>query len=463
MARRLTYDEVKHFIEVKSDSDCKLLSKEYKNNLTKMLFQCKCGNKFETTLKGFQKGKRHCDKCGLNSFRNKKMYTYDEIKNYIYEKSKGKCHLVSNTYKGCYEKIILKCECGNNYTSTFAQVKAINQFQCPKCSYKESSKKQSHSYKYVKDFIENKSNSGCKLLTSTYINAKQILDIRCKCGEIFQISFDSFVRAKKRQCNMCGYAITGEKLANPYEQIKKDIESKNNCKLVTKKDDYINTRTPIIIKCKCGNQYSTTYFSFINSKGQCQKCAYEDIGLQNTKTHEDFIKEVYNLVGDEYTILDKYTNAKIKIKIKHNKCGYIYKVTPDSFLQGTRCLKCASSKGEITISEYLRNKNIRFMFEYKFDDCKNKRPLPFDFYLPDYNICIEYDGGQHYRPIDYFGGKKRFKYIQQNDNIKNQYCKGNNIPLLRIPYWEFDNIEEILDKWLSKYELIHNENIKNVV
>jgi len=79
-------------------------------------------------------------------------------------------------------------------------------------------------------------------------------------------------------------------------------------------------------------------------------------------------------------------------------------------------------------------------------DCRNKKELPFDFYLPDYNLCIEYDGIFHYedifdKPYDFKTGKKR-------DKIKTKYCKDNNINLLRIPYWEFDNIEEILRQTL---------------
>ena len=82
------------------------------------------------------------------------------------------------------------------------------------------------------------------------------------------------------------------------------------------------------------------------------------------------------------------------------------------------------------------------------------KTLPFDFYIPDLNICIEYDGEQHFEPVD-FGGKgkeyaeKRFKAQQKRDNIKTEYCKNNNIKLIRIPYWEFDNVENILKQELN--------------
>ena len=84
------------------------------------------------------------------------------------------------------------------------------------------------------------------------------------------------------------------------------------------------------------------------------------------------------------------------------------------------------------------------MKEYRINECRNILPLPFDFYLPDYNICIEVDGMQHYEPAT-FGGISKEKAIDNfreskiRDNIKTQYCKDNNIKLIRIPYWEFND------------------------
>ena len=89
-----------------------------------------------------------------------------------------------------------------------------------------------------------------------------------------------------------------------------------------------------------------------------------------------------------------------------------------------------------------------YIREYRFDNCKYKYRLPFDFYLTEYNICIEYDGKQYYEPVEYFGGEKAFKETKKRDATKNNYCQNNDIKLIRIPYWEFDNIENILEKEL---------------
>ena len=87
--------------------------------------------------------------------------------------------------------------------------------------------------------------------------------------------------------------------------------------------------------------------------------------------------------------------------------------------------------------------------EHIFRDCKNKRVLPFDFYIYDYNITIEYQGIQHYSPIEFFGGHDALEYVKLNDSIKLNYCKNNNINLILLNYWDFDRIEEILSKELN--------------
>jgi hypothetical protein len=84
-----------------------------------------------------------------------------------------------------------------------------------------------------------------------------------------------------------------------------------------------------------------------------------------------------------------------------------------------------------------------------FPECKSIRPLKFDFYFPEIQLCLEWNGRQHYESFDFFGGDKAFEGNQLRDQIKRDYCKENNIRLLEIPHWEFKNIETILEKELS--------------
>lgn len=95
------------------------------------------------------------------------------------------------------------------------------------------------------------------------------------------------------------------------------------------------------------------------------------------------------------------------------------------------------SKWEMFITDFLQSIGVKFKEEKRFDDCRNKSgtdTLPFDFYLIDYNIIIEYDGEHHFFPIEGWGGEEKFKITQENDEIKNNYCKEHDIKLLRLPY-----------------------------
>ena len=124
------------------------------------------------------------------------------------------------------------------------------------------------------------------------------------------------------------------------------------------------------------------------------------------------------------------------------KCGCLFKISLIDFIKGNRqCSNCRNtikSKLEENTAIILQQFNIQYIQQFTFDDCKDKQLLPFDFYLPDYNICIECQGKQHFEIIDYFGGEERFNYTKKHDNIKKEYCDNNNIKLVYIDYTEND-------------------------
>ena len=152
-----------------------------------------------------------------------------------------------------------------------------------------------------------------------------------------------------------------------------------------------------------------------------------------------------NIAGMKFGLLTaveptnkRATNGSV-IWICKCDCGNVTEVSTGNLMRG-HTLSCGcrhQSKWEMFIRDYLTLLNVAFQPQKRFSDCKNKKQsdmLPFDFYLPDYNICIEYDGEHHFRPIEMWGGYDKFLINQENDNIKNQYCKDNNITLLRLPY-----------------------------
>ncbi|MDU5206285.1 MAG: hypothetical protein E6182_10000 [Clostridioides difficile] len=162
-------------------------------------------------------------------------------------------------------------------------------------------------------------------------------------------------------------------------------------------------------------------------------------------------KDTYNYCEYKgYKILSPYLGVKKKILIDFN-CGHdSHWIIPKDLKHGYCCPICNESKGEKIIRLYLENNNIKFIQEHRFEDCKNKRSLPFDFYIPNYNLCIEFDGRQHFETFNHFGGEKGFELTKIRDKIKNKYCKNNGINLIRIPYYEIENAEKILDREFEK-------------
>ena len=139
-------------------------------------------------------------------------------------------------------------------------------------------------------------------------------------------------------------------------------------------------------------------------------------------------------------ILRKLKGIDVEIECDE---GHRYETNLHRFYNGSRCPICKKSKGEVKISRLLEKYRIKYISQYKFDDCKFYRYLPFDFYLPDYNCCIEFDGKQHFQNTNTF---YNYEETHNHDIIKNNWCKENNIPLIRIPYTHLKDlkIEDLL-------------------
>lgn len=161
------------------------------------------------------------------------------------------------------------------------------------------------------------------------------------------------------------------------------------------------------------------------------------------RTQEDLQTELNqkNMDIDIITYKD-YQNVVAKCR----KCSKTWNAKGTELNQGRGCPYCKASRYEKIIRKLLDNWGYNYEIQYCFDDCKDQIALPFDFYLTDYNIAIETDGEQHYYPVQ-FGGISMERAIEQyektvyHDNIKDNYCIDYNIPLIRLPYWEFDDDE----------------------
>jgi hypothetical protein len=213
--------------------------------------------------------------------------------------------------------------------------------------------------------------------------------------------------------------------------------------------NYIKSNINVIIKCKTHGGFNQIPATHLRGHG-CFKC--NNRGNPRLTT-EQFIEKSKKVHGIRYDYSDtNYITALVKVKILCKKCNKIFIQSPYNHLAGNGCTYCRMSKGELTIEKYLNENNIEYEKQKTFPDClgKKNKKLRFDFYLVKQNVCIEFDGSQH--NDDSKSWNKKYssdvvKNVMRRDAIKTEYCKSNNVPLIRIPAFQMNEINKILDDY----------------
>jgi hypothetical protein len=268
-----------------------------------------------------------------------------------------------------------------------------------------------------------------------YETSKQKVKIICKKHGVFEQTPDSHINGKSN-CPIC---VNNKKLTT--EEFIKKAKLVHGDKYDYSSVKYVNDSNKINVICVKHGKFEVKAGNHLRGDN-CSKCT------NNRKlTTIEFIEKAKIIHGDryDYSLVDYLKQTK-KVKIICKKHG-VFEQNPNNHLNNNGCPKCKESKGERTIREYLEINKINFNPQHRFDKCKYKLKLPFDFYLPELNICIEFNGRQHYEPIELWGGFKSLKEIQKRDKIKMEYCKNNNIPLIIIKY--SDKVINKLDRLIN--------------
>lgn len=498
--RGVIFLELNDIIKELKEKECLLV--EY-INADYVIIKNKNNFKLKTTLKKIKENK------DFNFISRENPYTIENINAYML-KFNPTSQLMSTTYIANNKKLEWKCGiCGEKYMRTWGDMQS-NRKVCPKCSKEISVDALKKDFENIKrEFKEN----GLEILDTEYINSKQKLKCKTKEGYLTQVCYSNIHSGQ-------GYYIFHKSNPYTLYNINTYIRNNNiKTTLLSDKYigqlDKMEWKCPI-----CGNSFMASWASFKNKKKRyCDYCMREIQGQRQSKdkevVKEEFLKHgliienlneyknnmtrlsvvdfdgykgyqslgnldrefmrfsvVFNKNNLIYNINNfcKISNIKTKaLKIKEDKvvfkceCGNIFSTHVQDFVHGNKkvCDECskAISSFEMKTQNWLRENNINFIREHSFKGFKNnnnKYCYYFDFYLPDYNICIECDGQQHYSPVNFGGVSQKeaeinFQKTINNDKIKNQYCKDNNIKLLRIPYWEFNsnNYKNILENYLK--------------
>ena len=373
----------------------------------------------------------------------------------------------STLFKGLYVHRYFKCDKGlhESFTKpTMEIVRGKQEYSCPYCNSLGQYLLDEFGEDGIKMYWSEK-NEISPFDISKYSGKK--VYFKCKKTDYhddYLMLVSDFVGRNSR-CPQCNN-IKGN--FHPLDSFGSYLEKNNMMHLWSEKntiDPYSfymkSAKTEILMKCEKTN-YHGDYLVTANAFFKGRRCPYcasvsihpkDSFGQTQIDIHgEDFLENYWS----EKNILDPFKLAnsslqKVWFKCKNDKGHDDYFATCKSFKNGNRCPACKESKGERRVREYFVKNNIEFEAQKTFADLigdKNK-VLPYDFYTPQHNLLIEYQGEHHYMPIYYSSRPKdyceeKFLQRQEYDRRKREYAESHNITLLEIPYWDYDNVESIL-------------------
>jgi len=371
----------------------------------------------------------------ISRFGNGNIYTIKNINTFLIEKNSKIKVLDDSKYKNNLSKLSCYCSKHGYFVSSWAKIQQQTGDGCTLCGReinKNSIKKDFEDVLLSFKFVHGNKYDYSK---SKYNKSSEKICIICPIhGEFWQTPAN---HSRGQGCPFCSRENSkGSRFEK--QEIIKDFNKIHKNKYTYNDFNFENLYQKINIMCPIHGIFTQSIRNHRRGDG-CPKC-----GGRFTRTKKEFLN-IANNVHDFYYDYSKtvYKNAHTDIIIGCPIHGN-FKQSPNNHIRGQGCPRCATkSKGEDSVRKFLIENGIEFIEQFRYDKCRFKRRLPFDFKIKNQNILIEYDGIQHYSS-SYWGGEKGFKERKIRDNIKTEFCKDNDIKLIRIPYWDFDKIEDIL-------------------
>lgn len=283
------------------------------------------------------------------------------------------------------------------------------------------------------DFLKDLHERGIKYKPiDEYADSHTKIRFECPiCRNVFEMSPTNILSGKG--CKFCKIENAKKNFRRTHSQFLKDVEIKNpNIEIMgTYQGDYF----PIMVRCKKHNRlYMQTPAVVLKGCG-CDKCMKEKISIKN-RSDVEYFKKLAEENSPFLEVLhpEKYKNAKTKMEVKCVIHGNTFLAFADPISRGTAgCPICSMSNGEHEVALFLDNNGYDYITQYIPENGKLGRKR-FDFYIPEQNTIIEYDGAQHYLPIKNWGGEDGLEQRKLTDEMKTNYCVEEGIKLIRIPY-----------------------------
>lgn len=292
-------------------------------------------------------------------------------------------------------------------------------------------------------------------LQSNIKKGNDLVAIKCNvCGTIFYQSPKNHINSIQGGCPTCKYKYIAQNEKISFEDFKTKATLIHKGKYIYNKDTFTDMHSKVGVVCKKHGLFFTYPHNHLKGSN-CPACTNERISQNQTLSKDDFLERSINKHGNKYDYSNvNYVSSGTKVEIVCPIHGSFLQ-TPHNHWKGEGCPLCAIdnraftariSLGEKKIAWFFDQNNIIYKKQYRIKDSniKVRSYLLADYFLPEYNAIVEYNGEQHYKPISFFGGEKVFKRQQERDMALRQYCKEHKIKLIEIPYWELDNIDTML-------------------
>lgn len=392
-----------------------------------------------------------------------KGYTYTKLNDIFYVDCKDLTH-------GSNAHIEAECDCcGEKYTTTFHTINNSPNYPktyCKKCVSKIAKQK---TLKQRQDKIWNNISEFCKsknykMITNKDDITSQNSKITYVCPVHGERTVGVVTLMNHTTCSECTKKI---RYANMLKSKKKNSQNRwyssiqnicenENYTLLSDKEDMVTTKSYITYHCDdpTHKNHTMRISNFLSGK-RCPECFYKNARKRYATSADEVAKRIEKC-GGVLLNKDDYVNQTTKnLKILCPKCKEKFTTSLRNFTQhgGQLCPECSKTNesiGESYIRKFLENHKIDFEKEKWFPDCRDQNPLPFDFYLPQINTIIEFDGRQHFDETNHF--TYPLETVQKHDAIKNNYCHDHNINLIRIPYTKMNKIDDILNNKLNLHE-----------
>lgn len=385
-----------------------------------------------------------CPKCAELSRASSQSYTTEDFIKSVSSVHNNKYDYSAVKYKNSQTKIKIICPIHGAFM--MKPNSHYNGQGCPKCGRISAKENIAIDYSVFLERAEKTHQNRYEYLENSYVNYTSKMKMFCSEHGFFSQTPHSHI-SMKTGCPKCGVIQSALSNHKGWDSVHNMFLDVHGSRYFYDQGSYTDVSTKMKIKCNIHGWFFQKPYQHYGGSG-CNKCAIAEVHEKQKIDFTEFKERSILKHGFRYTYSkDEYIDIFTPVKITCEKPGDFYQKPRDHY-RGSGCPKCLSSRGENTVRLILQELKIKFEEQKTFKDLIYKSRLKCDFFIPDANIVIEYNGLQHYEPISVFGGLKGLKETQKRDLIKYYYLAENNIDLIIIRY-DIDDIKSYLKNKLK--------------